>query len=167
MDTSMINKIQKAKELAEQPEKITFHTLDIKFDGDNDSYNLSLSAEGWSCSCPGFQKYNICPHIMTVEKLFKPMLKREPMPYAPGQNIVSDVKKSKRYAEEVHRITITSFTATIEGENKDHHVSYDNGKWNSDSSYFHTHGVDSYTMAFERILKGMVETAKVEAPEVE
>ena len=34
---------------------------------------------------------------MALESLFKPMLKRRPLPYAPGQNIVSDVEKAKRY----------------------------------------------------------------------
>lgn len=156
MDTSMINKIQKAKEYAAEPERVTFNTLTLQFRGDNSTYNLSLGPDGWSCSCPGFQKYGICPHIMSVEKLFKPMLKRDPLPYAPGQNIVSDVKKSKRYSEEPERIEITQFHATFRGDNKDHIVTYDNGKWDSTSSYFKAHGIGTYTMALERMLKGMV-----------
>lgn len=158
MDTSMINKIQKAREYAEEPERVTFHTLNIEFRGDNSSYMLALGPDGWSCSCPGFHKYGICPHVMAVEKMFKPMLKRDPLPYAPGQNIVSDVKKAKRYSEEPDRLRILSFSATFRGDNKDHQVSYDNGKWDSTSSYFKTHGICPYTMAMERILKGMVET---------
>lgn len=156
MDASMINKIQKAKEYAEQPERVTFHTLSMQFQGDNDTYHMGLGADGWSCTCPGFQKYGICPHIMAVEKLFKPMLKKEPMPYAPGQNIVSDVKKAKRYSEEPHRLTIHSFSASFAGDNKEHMVTYDDGTWDCTSSYFKTHGIASYTMALERILKGMV-----------
>jgi hypothetical protein len=164
MDNSMINKIQKAKEYAEQPERVTLHSLGVTFAGDNDTYQLSLGNDGWSCSCPGYQKYGICPHIMAIEKIFKPMLKREPMPYANGQNIVSDVKKAKRYSLELERITVTSFTATVKGDNKDHQVSYDNGVWESDSSYFKTHGVCAYTMTMERILKGMVTPIQLEGP---
>lgn len=152
----MINKIQKAKEYAEQPERVTFHTLTMEFRGDNSNYTLSLTPEGWSCSCPGFHKYGICPHIMAVEKMFQPMLKRDPLPYAPGQNIVSDVKKSKRYSEEPERITILAFSANFKGDNRDHTVTYDNGVWTSTSSYFKAHGVGAFTMAMERILKGMV-----------
>lgn len=80
MDTSMINKIQKSKEYATQPERVTFLSLAIEFKGDNNSYNLALAPDGWSCSCPGFNKYGICPHIMAVEKVFQPMLKRDPFP---------------------------------------------------------------------------------------
>lgn len=107
MDTSMINKIQKSKEYAMEPERATFHTLELEFRGNNNTYHVTLSNDGWSCTCPGFQVHNICPHIMAIEKIFKPFIKREPLRYAEGQNIVSDVKKSKQYSEELDRITIT------------------------------------------------------------
>ena len=152
----MINKIQKSKEYAEQPDRVTFHTLVLKFQGDNNTYKVALGPDGWSCSCPGFQKYGICPHIMSLEKIFNPMLKRDPLPYAPGQNIVSDVKKAKRYSEEIDRMTIIAFEAGFQGDNKNHVVSYDDGKWDSTSSYFKTHGIGAYTMAMERILGSLV-----------
>jgi hypothetical protein len=94
---------------------------------------------------------------MALEKIFQPMLKRDPLPYAPGQNIVSDVKKAKRYSEELDRMKIISFEAGFKGDNKDHTVTYDNGKWDSTSSYFKAHGIGAYTMAMERILGKMVE----------
>lgn len=159
MDTSRITQIQKAKEYAEQPERVTFNSLDIEFRGDNNTYRLSLGPEGWSCGCPGYNKYGICPHIMAVEKLFKPMIKREPLPYAPGQNIVSDVKKAKRYSEELERIRIVSLDAAFEGKNQTHRISYQEGVWHSTSSAFQAYGVDSHIMAMERLLKGMVEPA--------
>jgi hypothetical protein len=158
----MINKIQKAREYAGEPERVTFHTLNIEFRGDNSNYTLALGPDGWSCTCPGFGKYGICPHAMAVEKLFKPMLKRDPLPYAPGQNIVSDVKKAQRYSEETERMKVVEFSATFKGDNKDHQVAYDRGNWSSTSSYFKTHGVCSYTMALERILKGLVEPIHLE-----
>jgi len=153
----MINKIQKAKEYAQEPDRVTFHNLTMEFHGDNATYTLSLGPDGWSCTCPGFQKYGICPHIMSVEKLLKPMLKRDPLPYAPGQNIVSDVKKAKRYSEETNRMRILTFDATFQGKNQDHRITYDRGTWTSTASYFQTHKICSHTMAMERILGGMVE----------
>ncbi len=161
MDASMINKIQMAKAYAEQPERVTFHSMTIEFRGDNSTYVIALGPDGWSCSCAGFQKYGICPHVMAVEKLFQPMLKREPLPYAPGQNIVSDVKKSKRYTEEQDRIRFLTFEAAFQGDNKEHRISYDHGKWDSTSSYFQHHGIGAFTMAMERMLKGMVEPITV------
>lgn len=167
MDTSMINKIQKSKEYAEEPQRATILTLAIEFKGDNNAYNIALAPDGWSCSCPGFNKYGICPHIMSLEKLFQPMLKRDPLPYAQGQNIVSDVKKAKRYSEEIDRIQIVSFEISFRGDNKDHTVSYNDGVWGSTSSYFRTHNIGAYTMAMERILEGMVKPVRTEAREVE
>ncbi|MEO1287021.1 MAG: SWIM zinc finger family protein [Chloroflexota bacterium] len=82
----MINKIQKAKEYATQPERVTFHTLSVEFQGDNDTYEIVLAPDGWSCSCPGYNKYGICPHIMTLEKLYKPMLDVSPLRKLP-QNV--------------------------------------------------------------------------------
>lgn len=168
MDSSMINKIQKSKEYAQEPERITFHTMEIEFRGDNSTYTIILAPDGWSCTCPGFEKYGICPHIMTVEKLFKAMLKRDPLPYASGQNIVSDVKKSKRYSEEPDRIRFIAFTATFRGDNKDHFISYDRGQWdNPTSSYFAQHGISTHIMTMERVLRGMVEPVKLKRPETE
>lgn len=167
MDASMINKIQKAREYAEMPERVTFNSLTILFRGDNSDYTLSLGPEGWSCSCPGFQTHGICPHIMAVEKLFKPMLKRDPLPYAPGQNIVSDVKKAKRYSEEPDRIQFLQFDATFQGDNKDHQITYNEGTWTSTSSFFKSHGVCAFTMAMERILRGMVKPILLNRPELQ
>ena len=165
MDTSMINKIQMSKEYAATPERATFLSLQIEFKGDNSNYVIALGPDGWSCSCPGFNKYGICPHIMALEKIFKPMLKRDPLPYAQGQNIVSDVTKSKRYSEETDRITITNFEASFHGDNKEHTVSYNDGVWNSSSSFFKTHGVCAYTMAMERILGRMVKPVRLAVAE--
>jgi hypothetical protein len=95
---------------------------------------------------------------MALEKLFKPMLKRPPLPYAPGQNVVSDVEKATRYAHETDRIRFTSFDTTFQGENNTHHVSFGEHGWDADSSFFKSRGVDSHTMALERILKGMLPT---------
>jgi len=163
MDASMINKIQKAKEYASQPKRATFNSITAEFRGDNSTYSVTMGNDGWSCTCPGFHKYAICPHIMAIEKLFKPMLKREPVPYAPGQNIVSDVKKAKRYSEEQDRIRIVTFDCTFEGYNKNHQVTYDNGQWTSTASFFQQRGVCSHTMALEKILNGLIEPIRIDS----
>lgn len=163
MDASMINKIQKASEYASQPKRATFNSLTVEFRGNNSAYTIRLDNSGWACSCPGFQKYAICPHVMALETLFKPLLKRRPVPYAPGQNIVSDVEKAKRYSKETDRIRIVSFDCAFEGYSKTHHITYDRGKWTSTASFFARRGVCSHTMALEKILKGFVQPARVES----
>ncbi len=156
MDYGMISQIEKARIYAQDPSRVTFKKLNVTFKGDNSSYTLTLNDSGWNCTCPGFQTHHICPHIMTLERLFKPMLKIAPLPYAPGQNVVSDVEKAARYAEEKDRITFNTFEVTMRGNNGDHNVTYDQGVWNCDSNSFRLRGVSSHTIALERLLKGML-----------
>ncbi|HNY84817.1 MAG TPA: SWIM zinc finger family protein [Anaerolineaceae bacterium] len=71
--------------------------------------------------------------------------------------MISKIEKAKRYASEPHRITFKQFGASIKGENSDHYVQYEDGKWNCTCGYFQTRGLCSHTMAFEIILNSMVE----------
>lgn len=156
MDYGMISQIEKARLYAEEPHRITFQELDATFKGDNNTYTITLNSSGWHCTCPGFQSHHICPHIMSMEKVLKPMLKIAPLPYAPGQNVVSDVEKASRYATEKDRLQFNKFKVTLRGNNNDHSVSYDHGVWECDSNSFRLRGVSSHTMAMERLLKGML-----------
>ena len=69
MDYGMIGKIEKAKRYAEERNRITFDALEVQVRGDNSSYTLKLDSTGWNCTCSGFQKYAICPHLMAMERL--------------------------------------------------------------------------------------------------
>ena len=93
---------------------------------------------------------------MSMEKLFKPMIKRPPLPYAPGQNVVSDVEKARCYAEEPNRIQFNAFEVGFQGENSVHNTSFHSDSWNCDCTFFASRGVCCHTMAMERVLKGMV-----------
>lgn len=159
MDYGMIGKIEKAKRYAQQPDRITFLSLTADFKGDNSNYRISLGPEGWDCSCAGFRTHGICPHVMSLEKLFKPMIKRNPLPYAPGQNVVSDVEKAKRYADEPDRLLFRAFEVAFSGDNSTHHTTYQGESWHCDCTFFGSRGVCCHTMAMERILKGMLTTA--------
>ncbi len=156
MDYSMIGKIQKAKEYAEDPSRVTFNSFTLEFKGNNDTYRVTLGPDGWQCSCPGFQAHGICPHIMSLERMFEPMLKREPLPYAPGQNVVSDVEKAIQYAHEPNRIRFIAFNALFRGGHNEYNINYEDGRWDCDNPYFISRGICSNTMAMERLLTGMV-----------
>lgn len=162
MDYSLIGKIQKAKQYAEEPERITFISFAVEFRGDNDTYTVTLSPEGWECTSAGFRRHGISPQIMAMERMFAPMLKREPLHYADGQNVVSDVDKASRYAKEPARVRFLAFEAQFEGDHNTYHISYDNGKWECDNPYFQTHRICSHTMAMERLLNGMVKPVSLE-----
>lgn len=162
MDYGMIGKIEKAKQYAQERKRVTFHSFMVDFKGNNATYELSLGPDGWECTCPGFGKYGICPHLMAMERLFAPMLKREPLPYATGQNVVSDVEKSKQYAEETDRIHFRSFDASFAGNNSEHHTSYQDEHLTCSCSFFKSRDTCSHTMAMERILQKMLPVKVVE-----
>lgn len=70
--------------------------------------------------------------------------------------MVSKIEKAKRYAEQRDRIQFVSFQVTFDGDNNPHTVSFENGVWTCDCSFFGSRGVCSHTMAMERILAGML-----------
>jgi len=156
MDYGMIGKIEKARRYAEEPQRVTFKSLQVEFNGDNNQYTMKLDESGWHCTCPGFQQHRICPHIMTLERLFRPMLKREPLPYASGQNVVSDVEKAKRYSEEKDRVRVVNFETGFEGSNSVHDFGYGEGAWHCNCDFFKSRNTCCHTMAMERILSGML-----------
>ena len=71
-------------------------------------------------------------------------------------SIVSKIDKSRTYAEEKERVTISSLKASFEGNHNTYQVSFGEAGWDCQCHYFATRGVCSHTMAFERILEGML-----------
>jgi hypothetical protein len=70
--------------------------------------------------------------------------------------MISKIEKAKRYAEQRDRIRFTSFTVTFDGDNNPHSVTYRDGQWQCDCSFFQSRGVCSHSMALERVLAGML-----------
>ena len=75
--------------------------------------------------------------------------------------MVSKIEKAKRYAEQRDRIRFLSFTVTFDGDNNPHSVTYEDGQWHCDCSFFRSRGVCSHTMALERVLSGMLPESAV------
>ena len=73
--------------------------------------------------------------------------------------MIGKIEKAKRYAEERERIRIESFSATFDGENNPHTVTFKDGSWQCDCDFFLTRNVCSHTMALERILSEMLPEA--------
>ena len=78
--------------------------------------------------------------------------------YMMDSSLIGKVEKATRYAGEPDRFRFLNFQVTVRGDNGEHVVTYDHGKWSCDSEYFQTHGYDSHTMAVEKVLEGMTES---------
>lgn len=71
MDSGMIGKIQKAKLYAEEPERIKFESIRVRFDGTNNDHVVTLDEGAWSCNCDFFQTRQVCSHTMALEILME------------------------------------------------------------------------------------------------
>ena len=54
LDSGMINKIQKAKMYADEPERIHFTDLRVEFDGTNNAHAVEFGDGCWRCDCDYF-----------------------------------------------------------------------------------------------------------------
>ena len=77
MDTGLIGKIQKAKMYAEEPERIKFESLRVRFKGTNNDHVVTLEENAWQCTCDFFQTRQRCSHTMALETLLEEMLPSE------------------------------------------------------------------------------------------
>jgi hypothetical protein len=81
--------------------------------------------------------------------------------------MIGKIQKAKQYAQERDRIEFRQFSVLLHGENHDHLVTYDNGRWQCECHFFQTHDVCSHTMAMERVLGEMLKPAKAAQPAAE
>jgi len=77
MQSSLIGKIEKAKRYAEEPERVTFSELSVKFRGENNDYTTEYKEGKWYCSCHFFSNWGVCSHTMALERILGDMLPEE------------------------------------------------------------------------------------------
>jgi len=83
VNSSLISKIDKAKRYEHEPERITFRSLDISFNGENATHEVTLSGDAWNCNCGFFAKNGTCSHVMAMQRILAPMLSAEARYYGP------------------------------------------------------------------------------------
>ena len=77
MQSSLIGKIEKAKRYAQEPERVTFSELSVKFRGENNDYTTEYKEGKWHCSCGFFSSWGVCSHTMALERILDNMLPKE------------------------------------------------------------------------------------------
>jgi hypothetical protein len=82
MDSAMIAKISKAREYAQQPERIAFNSFSVAFQGRHKVYTVSFDHGAWRCECDFFLQRGVCSHTMAMERVLRNMI-REPAPAQP------------------------------------------------------------------------------------
>ena len=69
LDSGMINKIQKAKSYADQPERIHFKDLLVEFDGNHSRHTVEFHDGRWKCDCGYFHGHQTCSHVMALDRV--------------------------------------------------------------------------------------------------
>ncbi len=71
-------------------------------------------------------------------------------------SLIGKIEKAKRYAQEPDRISFSELKVSFRGENSSHQLSFQDGTWSCDCSFFAGWNTCSHTMALERILGVMI-----------
>jgi len=74
MDSAMIAKISKAREYSLEPERISFLSFEVAFQGKHQIYIVSFDRGSWRCECDFFAQRGVCSHTMTLERVLGIML---------------------------------------------------------------------------------------------
>ncbi len=74
MQSSLIGKIEKARRYAQEPDRVTFSELEVKFRGEHDDYHTGYREGQWHCSCHFFATWGLCSHTIALEKILRDML---------------------------------------------------------------------------------------------
>jgi hypothetical protein len=73
MDSSLANKIYKARIYAEEPERFTVIRLEVEMRGDDRMHRVALADERWSCDCEYFRGHATCAHTMALQRVLEPL----------------------------------------------------------------------------------------------
>jgi hypothetical protein len=74
MDSAMIAKISKAREYAQEPERISFKSFKVEFHGKHQAYAITFDNGTWHCECDFFEQRGVCSHTMAMERVLGVML---------------------------------------------------------------------------------------------
>ena len=74
MDSSIIGKIEKAKQYAEQKDRVNITSFEATFKGNHDNYDVQFSDGAWRCECHFFATREICSHTMAMQRILDEML---------------------------------------------------------------------------------------------
>ncbi|HZC04256.1 MAG TPA: hypothetical protein VE338_01325 [Ktedonobacterales bacterium] len=89
MYSSMIGKIAKAKQYAQEPDRIQFSQFEASFRGENDTHTISFHEGSWSCDCNFFADHGACSHTLAAERVFGVSI---PHDHRQGEPLASDVR---------------------------------------------------------------------------
>ena len=74
MDSRIIGKIKKAKQYAEQKDRVNITRFAATSKGNHDNYNVRFEDGAWRCKCHLFKTRGVCSHTMAMQRILEYML---------------------------------------------------------------------------------------------
>ena len=74
MDSGMVSKIEKARQYAEEKDRVRFHHFDVGFRGSAGVHSVRYDDGRWNCTCRFFAQRGVCSHTMAMERILAGML---------------------------------------------------------------------------------------------
>lgn len=74
MYSSLIGKVQKAQQYAQERDRVSFSRFSASFRGEHDSYRITYNEGEWGCSCNHFGQHQYCSHMMAIERMLEGMI---------------------------------------------------------------------------------------------
>lgn len=71
MYSSLIGKVQKAHQYAQERERVVLSQFSAAFRGEHSSYQVTYDEGNWNCSCEHFSEDNFCSHAMAMERILE------------------------------------------------------------------------------------------------
>ncbi len=74
MDSSIIGKIEKARQYAEEKDRVNITSFTATFKGNHDQYDVRFENGAWRCECRFFATRDRCSHTMALQRILDEML---------------------------------------------------------------------------------------------
>lgn len=70
MDTGLVSRIIKARQYAQEQDRIEFTSFEVNFKGEHNTHQVQYMKEGqWRCTCEEGTRMGVCSHIMALERI--------------------------------------------------------------------------------------------------
>ena len=77
MDSSIIGKIDKARQYAEEKDRVNISSIKATFQGNHNIYEVSFDSGAWHCLCHFFTTRGVCSHTMAMQRILDEMLTKQ------------------------------------------------------------------------------------------
>ena len=71
MYSSHISRVEKARNYAEERERVSINRLTATFRGNNNTHELGYDAGVWHCTCRSFSTQGSCSHAMALQEMLE------------------------------------------------------------------------------------------------